>query len=58
MHTCYRCAKTIKGLVFHSDPPLYLIHLGLESPKTFHPKCYDLAEKEAEKELATERKEL
>ena len=53
MITCYRCAKTIKGTVVKHEPPLLSIELGIDSPKSFHPKCYEMAEREACKELRT-----
>mgnify|MGYP001209263682 FL=1 len=51
MITCFRCAKIIKGKMVCTNPPVYLIKMGVDFPKSFHPKCYDKAEKEAEKEL-------
>jgi hypothetical protein len=54
MYTCYRCGKGIKGVVAHSDPPIWMIRAGIDFSKAFHPSCYEKAEKEAEKELNRE----
>jgi len=51
MLTCYECGKQIKGEVLHSDPPLYMIQLGIDFPKAFHPKCYKKAETEAKEAI-------
>lgn len=51
MLTCYRCAKSIKGKVTLTSPPIVLIRLGLDFQKAFHPACYVKSEKDAEKEL-------
>lgn len=49
--TCYRCAKVIKGQMIRTSPPILLIELGMDFPKTFHPACYKNAEQEAGREL-------
>ena len=56
MTTCYECGKeiTTKKCIITS-PPVYLIKLGVDFSKTYHTKCYHMAEKRAAKEL---RKEL
>lgn len=51
MHTCYRCAKVIKGKRVHTNPPVLHIKLGIDFPKTFHPICYQIAENEAHKAI-------
>ncbi len=38
---CAKCRKEIKGQTVYHVPPTYLIQLGLDSLKTFHPKCYE-----------------
>jgi len=50
MIICYECGKSISGKVKATMPPLYLIRLG-NFPRSYHPKCYKIAEKRAEKEL-------
>ena len=51
MITCFHCAKIIKGKAIFTNPPIYLIQLGVDFPKAFHPSCYAKAEQQAEKKL-------
>jgi len=51
MLTCYHCGKPITKTAVSTNPPLYLIQLGLDFKKSFHPKCYDRAELEATNQL-------
>jgi len=52
MYTCYECGKQIEGQqMIVTNPPIYLIKLGLDFVKTMHKKCYEKAEIKAEKEL-------
>jgi hypothetical protein len=51
MITCYHCGKGIRGNVVHHNPPLYLEQMGLDSPKSYHTRCYEVAEKQACREL-------
>ena len=48
---CYACEKAIRGTVLRTSPPRYLINLGLDFPRAYHPRCYARAEKLAAKEL-------
>ncbi len=41
IRVCAKCQKEIKGKTVYHVPPTYLIQLGLDSLKTFHPKCYE-----------------
>ena len=50
-YVCYHCGKAIKGPHVHTSPPLSLIRLGLDFPKTYHPACYAKAEEESFKLL-------
>jgi hypothetical protein len=38
--TCSRCGRVIKGETIHYVPPLYLVRMGLDAEKAFHPVCY------------------
>jgi hypothetical protein len=49
--TCYGCGKQIVGGAVLTNPPLYLIQLGIEFQKAFHPKCYERWEIAAGREL-------
>jgi len=52
MYTCYECGKQIKGeKMVITNPPIYLIKLGIDFVKHMHKKCYNEAEIKAEKEL-------
>ena len=51
MFTCYHCGKPIKGEVFHHIPANYLIALGIDFHKAFHPVCWHKAEEQAAKKL-------
>uniref|UniRef100_A0A6M3XPY2 Uncharacterized protein n=1 Tax=viral metagenome TaxID=1070528 RepID=A0A6M3XPY2_9ZZZZ len=51
MRVCYKCGKVIKGNAVFTSPPVFMIRLGIDSSKAYHPKCYEKAEKEAAKEL-------
>ena len=52
MYTCYECGKQIKGeKIIITNPPIYLIKLGIDFVKHMHKKCYNEAEIKAEKEL-------
>lgn len=48
---CWKCGKVIKGKAVQTYPPNLMIKLGIDFPKAYHPKCYELAEKEAAKEM-------
>ncbi len=52
-HTCFKCAKIIKGQMVYVVTPLFMVAMG-DFEKAFHPKCYDEAEAEAAKELGKE----
>lgn len=54
MKTCYECGKliTTKKEVLRV-PANYLIALGIDFVKAYHPKCFKKAEKKAELELKT-----
>ena len=54
MTTCYTCAKLIKGKIVRTSPPIINVQLGIDFPKTYHPKCYEKAEREAAKQLGRE----
>jgi hypothetical protein len=47
---CYRCGKAIRGQAVHTNPHVLLLRLG-DFAKAYHPKCYELSEIEAGKEL-------
>jgi len=51
MVTCFKCAKIIKGEMIVTNPPMIMIKLGIDFPKSYHPKCYQKEENEAKKEL-------
>ena len=51
MVVCYECAKVIKGKAVFTNPPIFMLKLGIDFPKAFHPKCYDKAELKAREEL-------
>lgn len=51
MTVCYECAKEIKGQAVFTNPPIFLIKMGIDFPKAFHPKCYAKAEEKARLEL-------
>jgi hypothetical protein len=51
MFACWKCGKVIKGKMVAVDPPNYVIQLGVDFPKKYHPKCYERQEKEAAEEL-------
>jgi hypothetical protein len=50
MVVCFKCAKVIRGEAVTTNPPLLMLQLG-DFAKSFHPHCYELAEKEAGKTL-------
>jgi hypothetical protein len=54
MYTCFRCAKGIKGNAVMTNPPIYAIKLGVDFVKAYHPKCYELDERQAAKALGIE----
>ena len=56
MKTCYHCGRMIRGSVTVSQPPRYLVDLGLDFGKAFHPGCWEKAEREATKELQQEER--
>lgn len=58
MYTCYRCAKIIKGKVTHHVPPEYMIRLGIDFVKAFHPMCYQKEEQSAADELSSVPKNI
>jgi hypothetical protein len=49
--TCYHCAKQINGAQKMTVPAQYMLNLGLDFVKSYHPACYQKAEKLAEKSL-------
>lgn len=49
--TCHYCAKIIKGTVTHLFPSKLHIQLGIAFKKSYHPRCYEIAEKIAEKAI-------
>jgi hypothetical protein len=51
MIVCFECGKEIKGKMVCTNPPILSLRLGIDFPKSFHPKCYDRAEEKARKEL-------
>lgn len=51
-HTCFRCAKIIKGKMVYVVPPLFAVACG-DFEKAYHPKCYEKSEEEAAKELSS-----
>lgn len=52
MLTCFKCAKPIKTKKYIRHVPSNLaIALEIDFEKAYHAKCYEIAEKEAEKEL-------
>jgi len=52
MTVCYECGREIKGQAKFTKPRfLYAYLYGIDFPKAFHPKCYQKAEYQAEKEL-------
>lgn len=54
-YCCYHCGKQIKSkLVKLVIPPTLLVRLYGETTKAYHPRCYAIAEKQAEKELKGE----
>lgn len=53
---CSHCGKIIKGTVKHTNPPLFLVKLGIDFPQAFHPKCYEACEAAAAVELGLTEK--
>ena len=54
MRTCFRCTKQIKGEMVVHRPPLFMVQMGIDFERFYHPKCYEREEKEAERELKEE----
>lgn len=54
--TCYRCAKIIRGEATRHVPPEYLIRMGLDFCKAFHPACYEMEETDAATNLEPGRR--
>jgi hypothetical protein len=48
MKTCFRCGRQIKGRAVMHIPPLYMVKMGIDFEKAFHPKCYEMEEDEEE----------
>lgn len=48
---CWQCGKVIKGKRIYHDPPLFMLRLGLDFAKAFHPRCYVAEEEESSREL-------
>lgn len=49
---CYHCGKVIRGTVVHHVPPNYLIALGLDFPRAYHPKCKEAENAAADRAIA------
>ena len=49
--TCYECGKIIKGKVIFYAPPQFMIDLGLDFIRAYHPKCHEKAEARAAAEM-------
>jgi len=54
MLTCFKCAKIIKGRAVSTNPPRFLIQLGADFPKSFHPKCFVVYQREEDIKIALE----
>jgi hypothetical protein len=48
---CYQCGKVIAGKGILTNPPLYLVRIGVEFSKAYHARCFDVAEAEAARVL-------
>ena len=49
--TCYECGKIIKGEAHLHVPPNYLIALGVDFMRSYHPACHVKADNRAYAEL-------